>query len=1253
MEPIAAQEVGGGAGTTPNTAQDGCTPLQPLLEREFSESVINALPGSFFVIGQDGRLVRWNRNFELLSGYSAPEVAAMHILDFVVAEHKERAANAMAKVLAEGGDEIEVGCSTKDGRARPLYVTGRRAAIGGTTCVIGTGFDITQRKHAEDQLRLRLRIQKLVAGISTDFVNLAAAEIGAGIDRALASIGRFAQADRSYIYMLHDNGTRMSRLYEWHAEGMDLQEGRRMNLEIDRLPWGIDRLVNSGSLNIPSVHNLQGQAAEAKELLESMGVEALLAVPISIAGQVFGFLGLSAVRQEQSWSSDTAGLLKTVAEIVANALERKRAANAMQERLSFETLLSDLSATFIHLPATEIDREIEHWLARIGEHLGLDRGTIVQFSGDAGEVRVTHAWAAPGLPRASASLEKHAFVWDLEQLSQGGVFVCARLEDIPQEAEREREYCRREGLKSVIGIPMAVAGSVFGIVAFSCLREQREWSDDVIQRLRLVGEIFTNALLRKRADESLRQSEEQFREIFENAVLGLYRTTPEGRVLMANPSLIRMLGYRCLEELAQYNVEKNGYQPGYSRAAFKELIESQGQVVGFESAWTKRDGTPLFIRENAHAVRGREGNILYYEGTVEDITERKRTERALTESEARFRELVELLPQTVFEMDVDGNFTFVNRAGVEMFGYAEQDVPRSNMLQMFATTDRERVRRNVRKKLAGEPFQDHEYTALRKDGRMFPVLLYSSPIVREAQRVGLRGIVLDISDRKHAEKSLQELQDIINRSPVLVFLWRVAPGIWPVEFVSDNVEQSLGYTADDFLSGRVSWPGITHPDDVPRLEAEVARYLEEGRREWCQEYRLIGKSGEVRWFTDQNLALADPDGAVTRIQSVVLDITERKRMEDALCESERKYRDLYEGNRDGTVAADLAGRILHCNSVFAGMLGYSGDEIAVLTYREIMPAPGRAEQDRIIREQVFARGYSDVYEEECVRKDGSVFPVEVRLHLSTDNAGRPMGMWALVRDITERKNAETQARQHLTELTRAWHANTIGEMASGLAHELNQPLCAILNYSNGCLRLSRREWFSIDTLQTSIEQIATQAQRAADIIKRIRGLIAKREPQRTTLDLESLVNDTIHMLQSEASRHHVAIAVTFARDLPAVRGDSVGIEQVLLNLMRNALEAMSDVDLTRRILTISGAPSDERYVEVAVTDGGRGVSPELAEKIFDSFFTTKDQGLGVGLSLSRRIVESHGGRLWVESDGCSGATFRLILPIEGAAHGEG
>jgi len=1371
--------------------------------------------------------------------------------------------------------------------------------------VVELALDITERKRGEERLQRRLEIEELVAGVSRDFVNLRAEEIEAGIDRTLASVGRFTAADRSSVYMLHEGGARVSKMHGWCADGIDPGHGLGCAMDINCFPWGASQLLNAGLLNVPSVRDLPHEASEGKEVLESIGAKSVLSVPITIAGQLFGFLGLSTVREERSWPEETISLLRTIADILANALERKRSADALKERLAFETLLSDLSATFVNLPDAEIDSQIERWLGRIGELLGIDRSSVIRFSDSDPDVAISHAWAASGLPRASTSRMKQSLGWFLKRLQKGELVVYSRIEDAPQEAESEKQYCRQEGIQSILAFPLVVAGAQIGGMAFSAVREGRDWPDELIQRLRLVGEIFANALLRKRAQEALRRSEEEFRSIFENAVLGLYRSTPDGRVLLANPALVRMLGYSCFEELAEYNVERDGYQPGYSRAAFKQLIESRGQVMGYESAWTKHDGTSLFVRENAHAIRDPEGKIVYYEGTVEDITERKRAEQALTESEARFRELAELLPQTVFEMDTEGNFTFANRAGLEMFGYTEPEVPGSTVLQMFAPADRERAGRNVRKKLAGEPFLDHEYMALRRDGNTFPVLLYSSPIVRDGKPVGLRGIVVDISDRKkaetalreseekfrnlaeqspnmifinkvgrvvyanarceqvmgytreefcstdfdflalispecreriresfsahmrgqdvpsveyalltkagrrieailttrliqyegehailgtatditdrkRAERTLQELQDIVNRSPVLVFLWRVEPGVWPVEFVSDNVERSLGYSADDFTSGRISWPGVTHPDDVPRLEAEVARYLEAGIREWSQEYRVITRSGQVRWFTDQNLALADADGKITGIQSILLDITERKRMEDALCESERKYRALYEGSRDGTATMDLTGTILHCNSVFRDMLGYRGEEIAQRTHQEITPPRWLTEEERILREQTYERGYSDVYEKEYIREDGSVFPAEIRVYLNTDNEGHPVGTWALVRDITERKRAElalrasernyreifnaaneailvhhpvtgqildvnqtmlelygysyeealqlnvadlsfgespyseqdaltwirkadkegsqlfewlsrnrkgetfweevnlksaviggerrilavvrditerkkaeTQAQQHLAELTRAWHAKTLGEMASGLAHELNQPLCAILNYSNGCLRLSRKEHFSIETLRNSIDQIAAQAERAAGIIKRICGLIAKREPQRAALDLESILREAVHMLHSEAARHDVAMIPRLAPDLPMIKGDSVEIEQVALNLMRNAIEAMSDTDIRSCTLTISSSLLNDREVEVVVTDTGRGVSPDLSEKIFESFFTTKDEGLGIGLSLSRRIVEAHGGRLWVESGDGPGATFRFTLPIEGAAHGDG
>jgi two-component system sensor kinase FixL len=741
------------------------------------------------------------------------------------------------------------------------------------------------------------------------------------------------------------------------------------------------------------------------------------------------------------------------------------------------------------------------------------------------------------------------------------------------------------------------------------------------------------------------------RTVIDNIPDAIYVKDRESRFVLCNREVLRRKGVGSVEEIAGRS-DFDFYPPDLAesvQADEQQVMQTGRPLINVERMVTDREtGLPTWNLTTKVPLRNAAGETVGLVGIGRDITERKRVQEA-------YHALVDHSLQGLVLVQ-DMKLVFANQAMAEISGYAVEELlalSGERLQNLIAPADREMVWQHHAARLQGRPAPDrYELRALHKDGSVCWLEIHTSRAEYQG-RPAIQAAFVDVTERRRAQDRLRELEDIVNRSPMLVFLWRVAPGVWPVEFVSRNVERVLGYLADDFLAGRISWPGITHPEDVPRLEAEIARYLEEGRKEWAQQYRLITRSGEIRWFTDQNLALSDAQGAVTHIQSIVLDITERRRMEEALCESERKFRELFEGSRDGTAAGDLTGKILHGNSVFLDMLGYTNEEISRLTYRDITPARWHAEERRMVREQVYTRGYSDVFEKEYVRKDGTLVPVEIRIHLTRDNEGAPIGTWAVVRDIAERKKAQAQAQQHLAELARAWHANSLGEMASGLAHELSQPLCAIVNYSNGCLRLSRKERFSLETLRGSMEQIAAQAERAADIVRRIRGLIAKREPQRTRLSLETVVRDAVRMLEGEAAENHVTIVTEAPPALPAVTGDRVEIEQVVLNLVRNALEAMSDTDISRRRLTIVLSSPQARCVEVAVVDTGRGVPPELAEKIFDSFFTTKQEGLGIGLALSRRIVEAHGGRLGVESDGHSGATFRFTLPVEGALYGEG
>ena len=1079
-------------------------------------------------INVGGRVVYANPRCEDVMGYTREEFYAPDF-DFQVLmapEDRDRIGHSFHRHMK--GEEVPSGeytLVTRDGRRIEAILTTKLINYKGDSAVLGIVTDITERKKAEKAMRYRLDFEELVADISNTFVSLPADDIDGGIDQTLEQIGRFVDVDRTYVVMLHDSGTRLSQVHEWCAEGIESYKDHVQGLEVACFSWTAEQFAEGDALSIPCVGDLQGEATRTRELMEAAGVKSLLNVPIVVGGALFGFLGFATVRRHRTWSPDDVLLVKIVAEVFANALARKRSAEALQKRLAFETLVSHLSAAFINLPTEDINAEIERWLGQIGEFLRIDRSTILHVPSDCGDIVTTHSWAAPGLDAAPATLPREEFTWFIEQLVKGETLVFSALEGVGDEAASERRYCERQGIKSLVVIPVVTSGLALGAVVFSSMRKQREWSDELVQRLRLVGEIFANALLRKHAEESLHASEERFRGIFENAVLGFYQTTPDGRLLAANPSLVRMLGYSCFDDIAELNVEQEGFQHGYSRQHFKERIESRGRVVGLESAWRRRDGTTLMVRENARAVRDERGRTLYYEGTVEDITEWKRAERALQESERRYRELYEGSRDGTASMDLEGRIRDCNSVFLNMLGYSLDEI-RGVTYKDFTPDRWHAFERNIiQSQVLPRGYSDvYEKEYVRKDGTVLPV--------------------------------------------------------------------------------------------------------------------------ELRTYLDR-----DSEGRPLGMWALVRDISERKEAEAALRASERNYREIFNAANEAIFVHDpLTGAILDVNETTVRMLGYSRQEILQRTVGELsVNEPAYTQQKALERVARAAGENAQLFEWLLRRKDGSRLWVEVNLKSAV--IGGKRRVLAVVRDIADRKRAEEEAQRHLSELTRAWHANTLGEMASGLAHELNQPLCAILNYSSGCLRMMRRERFSVEVVRSSIEQISGQAERAANIIKHIRSLMAKRDPHRETLDLNALVVDVMDMLRSEAARREAVMISRFARDLPAVEGNAVELEQVVLNLLRNALEAMNDPEVTQRNLTVTTSRRPDGAVQVAVADTGRGFSAELAEKMFDSFFTTKEEGLGIGLSLSRRIIESHGGRLWAESDGVSGATFIFTLPFEGANRG--
>ncbi|MDP1653177.1 MAG: PAS domain S-box protein [Rhodocyclaceae bacterium] len=348
----------------------------------------------------------------------------------------------------------------------------------------------------------------------------------------------------------------------------------------------------------------------------------------------------------------------------------------------------------------------------------------------------------------------------------------------------------------------------------------------------------------------------------------------------------------------------------------------------------------------------------------------------------------------------------------------------------------------------------------------------------------------------------------------------------------------------------------------------------------------------------------------------------------------------------GLRARDLQGRIVYVNPAFCRMTGYSAAELVGLMAPMPYWAPEEHEKTLAVHQKVLAgQAPSEGVEVRLQRKDGERFDALIYEAPLIDAEGRHTGWMGSVLDITERKRAEALAQQQQEKLQFTARLVTMGEMASTLAHELNQPLSAIASYTTGCLNRLDADDLPRDELRETLRKLASQAKRAGHVIRRIYDFVRRSEPQRAFCNINEIVEDAIGLIEADARRLGVEIVSDLFGNLPSVQADRVMLEQILLNLMRNGMDAMQTTQPGRRRLVISTAPA-EGGLQVSVADRGGGITQEAAEHLFEPFFSTKPEGMGMGLNICRSILEFHKGRMWVETNPEGGTIFRFTLPQE-------
>jgi two-component system sensor kinase FixL len=459
-----------------------------------------------------------------------------------------------------------------------------------------------------------------------------------------------------------------------------------------------------------------------------------------------------------------------------------------------------------------------------------------------------------------------------------------------------------------------------------------------------------------------------------------------------------------------------------------------------------------------------------------------------------------------------------------------------------------------------------------------------------------------------------------------------------VQLFNPMCERLFGYSAAEIIGEKllVLLEGAPALDEILRPEGEKGQNRPReltGRRKDGTVFPILVSMGEGR-LEGRGLFVG-----------MIQDISAQKEAENALREREEQLRSIFETGPDGIIIIDERGVIQSFNAAAVWLFGYLESEVVGQNVKMLMPTPYRDRHDG------YLATYRDTGEKRIIgigrvvmgqRRDGTTFPME--LNVGEIRIGDRRLFTGFIRDITERQGAERRLQDLQAELLHVSRLTAMGQMSSALAHELNQPLTAVVNYVKAARRtLDTGVEASREKVQELLDKAAAQTLRAGQIIRRLRDFIEKREDNRAKEDVNKVIEEAMALAFVGAADAGVTVTARLGANLPLVMIDKIQIQQVVLNLVRNALEAMAGC--ARRELGLVTRQENDRFIEVAASDTGPGLSEEVVAKLFQPFVTTKDDGMGIGLSICRSIVDAHGGKLWATPNPGGGVTFRFQLPI--------
>ena len=892
------------------------------------------------------------------------------------------------------------------------------------------------------------------------------------------------------------------------------------------------------------------------------------------------------------------------------------------------------------------------------------------------------------------------------------------------------------------------------------------------ERFEVVG-THVDVTERKRAEKALRESEAKIRRLVDANIIGIFIWDFEGRIIEANDAFLRMVGYDR-EDLASGRLRWTELTPPEWRDRDERRhlpeLKMTGSLQPFEKEYFRKDGSrvPVLIGAATFEEGGNQGVAF-----VLDLTERKRAEQAAE----HLASIVESSDDAIVSKDLDGIIRTWNCGAERLFGYKAAEVIGRPITILIPPDRRDEEPGILARIRLGERVDHYETVRRHKDGRLIDISLTVSP-TRDAKGaiVGASKIAHDITERKRAEEALRQSTEALRRSEAyLAEAQRLShTGTW----VSDgalttvyNSEENYRIWGLDPLQGLPSrdamWQRI-HPDDRGRVWEGVQEAVRQ-KRDYAGEFRIVLPDGTIKYLDVTAHHRFSARGEVVEILRTNVDVTEGKRAERALRESEEKFRDYAEtasdwfwetgpdykftllsenafgsdpADRIGTACWDRAldletepekwrllraaldsrkpfrefvyqglsaegspmyvkasGKpVFDANGEFRGYRGTGTDVTAITRAQEALRESERSARSALdgiaglvaviapngeletANRQIleyFGRslewlknwGTNDaVHPEDLPRvlelykramASGIPFNFELRLRRFDgeyrwfdnrgvpirDDSGRIARWYSLLTDIEDRTRALARLEQMQSDFAHMNRVSIMGELAASLSHEITQPIASARNNARAAQNFLDMQPPDLSEVREALGCVVGDTDRAGDIIDRIREHMKKAPPRKGQFDLNEAINEVIVLGRSAIIKNGVWVQTRLSEGLVPIHGDRVQLQQVVLNLILNAVEAMGSVEARPRDLLIS-TEQDRTGVLVAVRDSGPGIDPSHLERVFDAFYTTKSSGMGMGLSICRSIIEAHGGRLWAEANEPRGTIFQFTLPTE-------